>query len=198
MADPTPNAVHSPILLNDFRRQWLDTGDEVLAAVSRVGESGWYILGKAVAGFEAALAASLGASFCVGCASGMDAIEIALRALDIVPGSVVLTTPLSAFATTLAIVRAGGTPLFVDVDDSGNIDLELCEQLLGSRDDVRFMVPVHLYGHALDLERLEELKARHRLQIVEDCAQAIGAGSGHRKVGTVGALATVSFYPTKN
>jgi len=187
-----------PILLNDFKRQWDDTGTDVLAAVSRVGASGWYVLGDSVRKFEANLEAFLGAGFCTGCASGLDAIELALRALELSPGARVLTTPLSAFATTLAIVRAGGVPVFVDVDASGNLDLELCDALLATRADITAMVPVHLYGHPLALDRLKQLSERHRLHVVEDCAQAIGASYGGQAVGTVGSLAALSFYPTKN
>ena len=181
-----------------FLRQWEETVEEVLAAVRAVGESGWYILGERVASFEAAVAERFGVARGVGCASGLDAIEIALRAAGLGPGEPVLTTPLSAFATTLAVVRAGGVPVFVDVDESGLIDLERAEEALQDRDDLRFFLPVHLYGHPLNLEHLEKLRDRHDLTIVEDCAQAIGAGRGGRGVGTVGAAAAVSFYPTKN
>src|SRR5689334_20985331 len=124
------------ILLNDFKRQWDDTGDAVLSAVEKVGKSGWYILGRSVESFEKALAALSARAFAVGCASGLDAIEISLRALGLRPGARVLTTPLSAFATTLAIVRAGGTPAFVDVDSRGNLDLSSCERLLEQRRDI--------------------------------------------------------------
>lgn len=186
------------VLLNDFKRQWADTGPAVLAAVERVGASGWYILGESVARFEAALAASVGAPFAVGCASGLDAIEIGLRALGLEPGARVLTTPFSAFATTLAILRAGGTPVFVDVDARGNLDLELCERLLERRTDISYLVPVHLYGHPLDLTHLSHLQRRFELRVVEDCAQAIGASSAGRAAGSVGELAAFSFYPTKN
>jgi dTDP-3-amino-3,4,6-trideoxy-alpha-D-glucose transaminase len=187
-----------PILLNDFNRQWVDVRADVHDAVERVGRSGWYILGSAVAGFEASLATELGSRFCVGCASGLDAIELALRALGLRPGDRVLTTPLSAFATTLAIVRAGGVPVFVDVDEGGNLDLELAERCLAERRDVPFAVPVHLYGHPLDLDRLASVQSRYGLKIVEDCAQAIGAEVSGRAVGSVGDLSATSFYPTKN
>jgi dTDP-4-amino-4,6-dideoxygalactose transaminase len=100
------------ILLNDFKRQWADTGESVLEAVRRVGESGWYVLGREVADFERTLAGRLGRAHAIGCASGLDAIEIGLRACGVAPGSKVLTTPLSAFATTLAILRAGAVPVF--------------------------------------------------------------------------------------
>jgi dTDP-4-amino-4,6-dideoxygalactose transaminase len=187
-----------PISLNDFRAQWSRHRDEVLAAVERVGASGWLILGDEVRSFEEALAAAWGLPFCVGCASGLDAIEIGLRCAGLQPGDKVLTTPLSAFATSLAIVRAGGVPVFVDVDEAGQIDLALCEEVLAARDDIDFMVPVHLYGHALDLDRLAAMRDGFSLRIVEDCAQAIGATSRNRPVGSVGDFAATSFYPTKN
>ncbi len=187
-----------PISLNDFRAQWSRHRDEVLAAVERVGASGWLILGDEVRSFEEALAAAWGLPFCVGCASGLDAIEIGLRCAGLQPGDKVLTTPLSAFATSLAIVRAGGVPVFVDVDEAGQIDLALCEEALAARDDIDFMVPVHLYGHALDLDRLAAIRDGFSLRIVEDCAQAIGATSRNRPVGSVGDFAATSFYPTKN
>jgi dTDP-3-amino-3,4,6-trideoxy-alpha-D-glucose transaminase len=186
------------ILLNDFKRQWAETGSAVMAAVEQVGESGWYILGEAVMRFERALATSVPRGFAVGCASGLDAIEIGLRALALPPGARVLTAPLSAFATTLAIVRAGGVPVFVDVDEGGNLDLGLCERLLASRTDISYAVPVHLYGQPLDLQHLAAIKERFGLRIVEDCAQAIAATRAGRGVGTVGDLAAFSFYPTKN
>ena len=118
------------ILLNDFRRQWEDTKEAVLEAFSEVGESGWYILGKQVSGFEASLARCWGMSHAVGVASGLDAIEIALKVSGCRPGDKVLTTPLSAFATTLAVVKAGAVPVFVDTDQHGLIDLEQCQRVL--------------------------------------------------------------------
>ena len=100
------NTSPAPILLNDFKRQWADTGEQVLAAVREVGESGWYVLGKQVSEFERSLAQSTGRKHAIGCANGLDAIEIGLRALGVQPGQKVLTTPLSAYATTLAITPA--------------------------------------------------------------------------------------------
>jgi dTDP-4-amino-4,6-dideoxygalactose transaminase len=183
---------------NPFGRQWAAVGEAALAAVRRVGESGWYVLGREVASFEGALAAATGRRHAVGCASGLDAIEIGLRALDLPRGAAVLTTPYSAFATTLAILRAGGVPHFVDVDSSGLLDLDAAAAYLGAHPEVRFAVPVHLFGHALDLERLATLRDRFELAIVEDCAQAIGARSREASVGSVGQVAALSFYPTKN
>jgi dTDP-4-amino-4,6-dideoxygalactose transaminase len=186
------------VLMNDFRTQWSQYGPQVLEAVERVGESGWLILGKEVAALETALSEYWGLAHCVGCASGLDAIEIALRCAGLRAGQKVLTTPLTAFATSLAVTRAGGVPVFVDVDDSGLLDLDLCRAAFAGDEELRFMVPVHLYGHALDLERLEALRDEFGLQIVEDCAQAIGARSRGAPVGSVGEFAATSFYPTKN
>ena len=107
-------------------------------------------------------------------------------------------TPLSAFATTLAIVRAGGIPVFVDVDEHGLLDLDRCADVLASDEAVRAMVPVHLYGNVADLERLAALRERFGLLLVEDCAQCIGATWASRPAGTVGQIAATSFYPTKN
>jgi dTDP-3-amino-3,4,6-trideoxy-alpha-D-glucose transaminase len=186
------------VALNDFQAQWAQVRDAALGAVDRVGRSGWLVLGAEVRAFEEALARRWGAAHCVGCASGLDALEIALRCAGLEPGGAVLTTPLSAFATTLAVVRAGGVPVFVDVDASGLLDLDLAAQALAARPEIRFLVPVHLYGHALDLARLLALRERFGLCVVEDCAQAVGARSGGAPVGSVSALAATSFYPTKN
>ena len=147
--------------------------------------------------FEGQLATFWGLAQAVGVANGMDAIEIALRALDLQPGGKVLTTPFSAFATTLGILRAGGVPVFVDVDDNGNIDLEQSREILSRDRSIRFFVPVHLYGNPLDLEKLAGLKQDFALAIVEDCAQAIGAKHSGRSVGTVGQAAAASFIPRK-
>src|SRR5690606_18516027 len=111
----------------------------------------------------------------IGVASGLDAIEIGLRILDIQPGDHVLTTPLTAFATTLAIIRAGGVPVFADTDAHGLVDLEECDRILSARGDIKFFVPVHLYGQCVDQGRLALLKKKHDLRVVEDAAQAHGA-----------------------
>lgn len=186
------------VLLNNFTRQWEVIRDDVLAGVERVGASGRYILGTEVQHFEAQLSQLWGMRFAIGVGNGLDALEIALRAAGVRPGERVLTTPLSAFATTLAVVRAGGVPVFVDVDHSGLIDLDQCHQVLQRETSIRWLLPVHLYGHAVDLEALEELQARFELTVVEDCAQSILARSGQRPTGTVGKVAATSFYPTKN
>jgi len=134
----------------------------------------------------------------VGVASGLDAIEISLKALGCGPGDRVLTTPLSAFATVLAILNLGAIPVFVDVDGYGQIDLDACEAAFESRPDLRFFVPVHLYGHALDMKRLKALRDRFDCRMVEDCVQSIGACSRGTVTGAVGQMSALSFYPTKN
>jgi dTDP-3-amino-3,4,6-trideoxy-alpha-D-glucose transaminase len=151
-----------------------------------------------VATFEADLAACWGLEHAVGVASGLDAIEISLRVLGCRAGDRVLTTPLSAFATTLAIVKLGAVPVFVDTDRQGLIDLDQCRDLLKRRSDIHFMVPVHLYGQALDLRQLASLRDDFGCVIVEDCAQSILAGRGGERAGMVGQMAATSFYPTKN
>lgn len=183
---------------NDFQRQWADIGSDVLAAVDRVGKSGWYVLGQEVRGFEEALASFWGVRHATGVANGMDAIEIGLRALGCKPGDRVLTTPLSAFATTLAIVKLGAIPVFVDTDEHGLIDLVRCHDLLRRRRDIGYFVPVHLYGHALDRDSLDWVRHEFGIKILEDCAQSAGARRCGKPTGTVGEIAATSFYPTKN
>lgn len=188
----------SQILLNDFTRQWKLIEADVLAAVQRVGASGWYILGNEVRQFEEELARLWGVASVIGVGNGLEALEIALRCAGLQPGERVLTTPLSAFATTLAIVRAGGIPVFVDVDESGLLDLDLCRKVVSRDRSLRWLVPVHLYGHALDLESLDALRCTFDLSVVEDCAQSVLARSRGRATGTVSCVSATSFYPTKN
>ncbi len=183
---------------NDFRRQWADTGENVLKAVACVGESGWYILGTQVREFEQELARFWGVRQVAGVASGLDAIELSLKALGCGAGDYVLTSPISAFATTLAILKTGATPVFADCDAYGLIDLAECREILQRRGDIRYCVPVHLYGHSLDLTELRSLQEDFKLAIVEDCAQSIGAAWQSTPTGTVGQFAATSFYPTKN
>lgn len=186
------------IPLNDFRRQWEDTGPDAAEAFAAVGASGWYILGREVREFEEALARFWGIGQAVGVASGMDAIEISLRTLGCGPGDRVLTSPLSAFPTTLAIVKLGAVPVFADTDECGLIDLDACHDAFASRSDIRYFLPVHLYGHPLDVGRLRSLRERFGCLLVEDAAQSIGASHCGSATGTAARMAAVSFYPTKN
>jgi dTDP-3-amino-3,4,6-trideoxy-alpha-D-glucose transaminase len=187
------------VALNDFRMQWREIRSAALCAIDAVGNSGRLILAENVKRFEDTLAAHALVKHAIGCASGLDAIEISLRVLGLKPGDRVLTTPLSAFATTLAVLRAGGIPVFVDVDDSGLLDLKAAEKILSeAKEPIRFLLPVHLFGHVIELRRLALLKKRFRFRLVEDCAQAIGARSSGIPVGTVGDMSAISLYPTKN
>jgi dTDP-3-amino-3,4,6-trideoxy-alpha-D-glucose transaminase len=183
---------------NDFARQWDDVGEDALAAVDRVGRSGSLILGSEVESFEREFASWWGFEHAVGVASGLDAIEIALRCGDLPPGSQVLTTPLTAFATTLAVIRAGCEPVWADVDESGGLDLDRAEAALRDFPAIRALVPVHLFGHPLDRDGLRRLAADHDLVLIEDCAQSAGASRDGEPTGTAGLAAATSLYPTKN
>ncbi len=186
------------ILLNDFKAQWKMLAEASNKAFNRVGERGWYILGEEVKRFETQIAALTKNQYAIGCASGLDAIEISLRSLGITQGNYVLTTPLSAFATTLAIYRAGGIPVFVDTESNGQINLSAARAVLDSDRSIEFFVPVHLYGHSLNLNELDQIKNRYSVKVVEDCAQSLGAYYDGQNVGSVGHMSALSFYPTKN
>jgi dTDP-4-amino-4,6-dideoxygalactose transaminase len=187
-----------PILANDFGRQWSELRADLMATFEKVGESGWYVLGDEVVNFEKALAEYWNLPYVVGVASGLDALEISLRLLGCKAGDRVLTTPLSAFATTMAIVRLGAIPVYVDCDRYGLLSLDEAESLFTRRTEIRQWVPVHLYGHALNSDRMASLQGRFELKTVEDCAQSIGARFHDKPTGATGQLAATSFYPTKN
>jgi len=183
---------------NDFARQWQDVGVDAVAAVDRVGRSGWLVLGEEVRLFELELAAWWGVAHAVAVASGLDALEIALRCAGLPQSARVLTTPLTAFATTLAIVRAGAEPVWCDVDQSGGLDLDQVEATLRADRSIRAVMPVHLYGHPLDPAGLERLAAEHDVIVIEDCAQSAGARRSGKPTGLAGIAAGTSLYPTKN
>src|SRR4051794_21357741 len=186
------------VAANDFVRQWADVGADALAAMDRVGRSGWLVLGDEVRAFEAELAAWWGTTHAIGVASGLDALEIALRCAGVAPGDRVLTTPLTAFATTLAILRSGAEPVWCDVDDSGGMDLDAAAAALEHDVAIRALLPVHLYGHPLDPVRLEALAAEHDVVVVEDGAQPRGGWRDGGPRGTAGRVSATSLYPTKN
>ncbi len=186
------------VVANDFRRQWSEIADDALAAVDRVGRSGWLILGDEVVQFEQAFAEWWGVPYAVGVASGLDAIEIALRSAGLNVGDGVLTTPLTAFATTLAVIRAGGVPVWCDVDESGGMDLALAAEAIAADPSIRYLLPVHLYGHPLEPSALKQIVERTGVTVIEDCAQSAGATRDGRPTGISGVAAATSFYPTKN
>ena len=185
----------------DLQRQYEQVRAEVLAAVGRVCASQHYILGPEVEAFERELAEFCGARDGVGCASGTDALWLALAAAGVEPGDQVLTTPFSFFASASAIVRAGARPVFADIDPlTFNLDPAGVEAFLrsGPRDKLRALLPVHLYGQCADMNSLQQLADEFHLPLIEDAAQAIGARLGKRKAGSMGVCAAFSFYPTKN
>ena len=202
----------APIPSLDLTRQYLSIREEVLAAIERVCSSQSFILGAEVEALESEIAAFVGAKRAVGCASGTDALWLALAAGGIKAGDKVVTTPLTFFATGSSIVRAGAEPLFVDVDPlTLNLDPEKVRKVIeaGARTsntgvdargdtDIKAILPVHLYGQCGDMTALQEIADEHRLILIEDAAQAIGAKWKDRGAGSMGASAAFSFYPSKN
>jgi len=192
--------------LLDLQRQYEQVRAEVLAAVERVCASQHYILGDEVEALERELAEFCGARDAVGCASGSDALWLALAGAGVQAGDQVLTTPFSFFASASAIVRAGARPVFADIDPcTFNLDPAQVESFLrGSQHDkLRALLPVHLYGQCADMDSLQRLAEEFHLSLIEDAAQAIGAGWGNergkaRSAGSMGVSAAFSFYPTKN
>lgn len=182
----------------DACRQWAEIQRDVIKAIDRVGRRGRWVLDREVSLFERKLSPWFNGRPVVACASGLDALELALRGVGVAPGDRVLTTPVSAFATTQAILRVGALPVFSDVDASGLIDLNLAYQVLRRNPAIRYFLPVHLYGQSLDPVKLIQIQRDLGVTIIEDCAQALGSHVGDRGAGTTGAVAAVSFYPTKN
>jgi dTDP-4-amino-4,6-dideoxygalactose transaminase len=170
---------------------------EIGPAMDRVIRSQRFILGEEVAAFEAEIARYLGVRHAVGVSSCTDALVISLLALGIGPGDEVITTPYTFFATTGAILRVGATPVFADVDgQSFNLSPRCVERALSAR--TRAILPVHLFGQAVDVTALRALATEHSLPLIEDAAQALGASFGSERVGALGRVACFSFFPTKN
>ena len=199
-ARPAARATKSPAVpLLDLSRQYLAIREKVLAAVERVCASQHFILGAEVEALERDLARFVGVAAAVGCASGTDALWLALLAAGVQPSDQVITTPFSFFASSSAIVRAGARPLMVDIDPATlNIDPAQVEAKLRTSRDIRAILPVHLYGQCADMDALSRLAEEFKVPIVEDAAQAIGARWRNQHAGSLGLVAAFSFYPTKN
>jgi dTDP-4-amino-4,6-dideoxygalactose transaminase len=166
-------------------------------AAARVFASGWYVLGPEVRSFEQAWAAACGARHCVGVGNGMDAIELALQALDIGPGDEVVTTAMTAFATVLAVLRAGAVPVLADIEpDSGLLAIASVRRCLTAR--TRAVLLVHLYGQMRDVAAWTALCTEAGVHLIEDCAQSHLARWDGRPAGSIGVAGAYSFYPTKN
>lgn len=190
--------VAKTIPVSDPKRSFVCHAEEISTAIKRVIESGWYVGGTEVVSFEREFAAYLGATYAVGVGSGTDAITLALRACGIGCGDMVATVSLTAVGTVAAIELAGATPIFVDIDPQRfTMDPKPLEQLIKSF-PIRAIIPVHLYGQPADMQRIMDLAAKHKVYVIEDCAQAHGAEIDSSKCGTWGDIAAFSFYPTKN
>jgi len=185
------------ILMNDFKDEPEELRQRELAAVERVLRSGWYVLGNEVKAFEAAWADRCGTRDAVGVGNGMDAIEIGLRASGIGVGDEVITTPMTAFATILAIIRSGATPVLADIDlQSALLSVTSAERCVSTR--TRAVLLVHLYGQVRNMVQWETFCKKHGLLLLEDCAQAHLAEWSGRIAGSFGKFGAYSFYPTKN
>jgi dTDP-4-amino-4,6-dideoxygalactose transaminase len=185
------------IRMNDFVAEPEELRRAQLAAIERVFASGAFILGREVEQFEQAWAAFCGTNCCVGVGNGTEAIELGLRAIDIGPGDEVITTPMSALATVLAIIHAGATPVLADIDPTtALLDPIAVERRLSPK--TKAVLLVHLYGRVPDMKRWIELCRQAKIHLLEDCAQAHGASWDGQRAGSFGTWGAFSYYPTKN
>ncbi|HEX7175056.1 MAG TPA: DegT/DnrJ/EryC1/StrS family aminotransferase [Pyrinomonadaceae bacterium] len=195
----TKNATEEAgVPLLDLKAQYAPLREELLAAVGRVMESQAFIMGEEVRALEEEFALYSQTKYAIGCASGSDALLLALMALGVGAGDEVVTTPYSFFATASSITRLGASPRFVDIDArTYNIDASQVEDAINER--TRALLPVHLYGQCAQMDELTKLGARRALPLVEDAAQAVGAEErAGRRAGSMSAVGCFSFYPTKN
>jgi dTDP-4-amino-4,6-dideoxygalactose transaminase len=194
---PPVAAVPAPVPLIDLVEQYEAIRGEIQAAIEPVFAMQRFVLGEEVAEFEKEMAAFCDARHAIGCASGTDALILALQALGIGPGDEVITTPFTFFATASCIHRVGARPVFVDIDpETFNIDPEAVAAAVTSR--TKAILPVHLFGQCAEMEPLWRLAIQRGLAIIEDAAQAIGAGYRGRRAGVLGTIGCFSFFPTKN
>ena len=196
--NPQSNIPHSsPIPLLDLHAHHAPLAAEIESAIQRVVHSQGFILGPEVQAFEEEVREALGAAHAIGCASGSDALLLALMALDLAPGDEVITTPYTFFATAGSIVRLGLRPVFCDIDPQTYlIDPARIERLITPR--TRAIMPVHLYGQCAEMDAISAVAQRHGLAVIEDAAQAIGAADQGRQAGSLGAIGCFSFFPSKN
>ncbi|MEO6964886.1 MAG: DegT/DnrJ/EryC1/StrS family aminotransferase, partial [Acidobacteriaceae bacterium] len=186
----------------DFSRQYQQIRTEIMAALEHVCDTQHFILGEEVHQFEAAVASLCGVAYGVGCASGTDALWLAMATAEIGPGDAVMTTPFSFFSTVSSILRVGAQPLLADIDPrTYNLDPARVAAALQNRPkaiQVRAILPVDLYGQCADWDAFTHLKHEFDAILIEDAAQAFGAKWKHRPAGSLGDMAAFSFYPTKN
>ena len=183
--------------LLDLQAQYASLRDEVRPAIERVLESQRFVLGDEVRRLENSIADYCQTKYAVGCASGSDALLLALMALDVKSGDEIITTPFSFFATASAVARLGARPVFVDIDPATyNIDPSQVADAITPR--TKAIMPVHIYGQCAEIDPLLALGEHHGIPVIEDAAQAIGATDRGRPAGSMGAIGCFSFYPTKN
>jgi dTDP-4-amino-4,6-dideoxygalactose transaminase len=184
------------IPLVDLKAQYLSMKEEVDRVIKQTLESTQFILGPEVKALENEIAAYLGVKHAVGVASGTDALLLALLACGVRPGDEVITTPFTFIATSETINRCGAIPVFVDIDpQTFNIDAAQIEKKIGKK--TKAILPVHLYGHAAQMDDIMCLAREHGLKVIEDCAQALGTGFRGQKVGSLGDAGCFSFFPSK-
>lgn len=197
VASTVPFAATAPVPLISLVPQYQNIKQEIDEAVQRVFTSQNFVMGEEVSNFEADMARYCDSREAIGCASGTDALVLALMALNIGPGDEVITTPFSFFATASCIERVGAKPVFVDIEERGfNIDPEAVEAAITSR--TKAIIPVHLFGQCARMDPLCRIAVKHNLAIIEDAAQAIGAEYRGRRAGVLGTIGCFSFFPTKN
>ena len=185
------------IQMVDLVTQYKKIKPEIDEAIHRVLDSGHYILGKEVGEFEAAAAKYLGTRHAIGCASGTDALQVALMALGVGPGDEVITTPFTFVATAETIALLGAKPVYVDIDPKTfNLDPAAVEKAISAK--TKAIIPVHLYGHAADMDPIMAAAAKHGIPVIEDAAQGMGTEYKGRKVGGIGTMGCISFFPSKN
>ncbi len=185
------------ILFNNFKIQYEILKNEIDTAVQRVLNSGWYILGEELESFEKEFAKYIGTEFCIGVASGTEAIALALMALEVVPNDEVITANVTAFPTITGIMQAGAKPVVVDIKpDSGLMDAQKIEQKITKK--TKAILPVHLYGQVCNMDDISVIANKYGLKVIEDCAQAAGSSFHNKKAGMFSDCSAFSFYPTKN
>ncbi len=185
------------ILMNDFKAETVALRESMLDATRRVLDSGWYVLGNEVLAFEQLWATACSVAYGVGVGNGMDAIEIALRALDIGPGDEVITTPMTAFATVLAIIRSGATPVLADIDPrTALLSIDSAARCVSK--NTKAVLLVHLYGQVRSMVAWQSFCEGAGIKLIEDCAQAHLATLNGKVAGSFGVAGAYSFYPTKN
>jgi len=189
--------MQTKIPLLDLNAQYQSIAGEIQTAVTRVLSSQQFILGPEVRELEREIAAYCSCSEGIGCASGSDALLLALMACGVGPGDEVITTPFSFFETVGSIVRLGAKTVFVDIEESTlNIDPELIAQAITKQ--TKAILPVYLFGQCADMDPITDVAAQHQIAVVEDAAQAIGAEYNGRRAGSLGNVGCFSFYPSKN